>query len=109
MNTKFLLLECQKQIKRIRLSEVYYLQYQDGHICFYLTDNKKELHCQLLKTLEEQLPDYFVRINRNVIINLNYLTVYFKTTPKVVMTNGQEFDVSRRNVARLIKKLQQVC
>ncbi|MCU4156716.1 LytTR family transcriptional regulator DNA-binding domain-containing protein [Carboxylicivirga sp. A043] len=105
MIKKCLILECQKKIQRIAYEQIYYFHYQDGAITIHLTGNKTVLHCLCLKDLEAKLPVCFTRLNRNVIINLNHVSAYFKASQKVVMENGQEFDVSRRNIVFLMEKL----
>ncbi|MCT4590157.1 MAG: LytTR family transcriptional regulator [Carboxylicivirga sp.] len=105
MRKKTLLLECQKQIQRIKLKDICYLHYQDGIISFYMVDNRRLLHCNTLKGLENKLTNNFVRISRNIIINLNYLSAYFKSSHKVTLVTGKEFTVSRRNVAHFTSTL----
>lgn len=105
MQRKNLILECQKQIQCIRFKHISHLHYQDGAISIHLTGDKRVLHCVGLKELEARLPENFVRINRNIIINLNYLSAYYKASQKVVLESGHEFDVSRRNVGALLQKI----
>ncbi|MBK3518577.1 LytR/AlgR family response regulator transcription factor [Carboxylicivirga marina] len=106
MLKKCLILECQQKIQRVPYKHICYLQYAQGAITIYLSGDITLSHCEQLKDLENSLPNYFVRINRNVIINLNYLSAYFKVLQKVQMENGKEFDVSRRNTTQLLEKIQ---
>jgi len=105
MKRKSLVLECQKQIQCIKYKHIYFLQYQDGTITFHLADNKQILHAQLLKEVEAMLPEYFVKVNRNIIINLQHLVSYFKSSQKILLANGLEFTVTRRNVPILLDRI----
>ncbi len=73
------------------------------------TGNHEAITEQTLKTIEEQLSDDFVRIHRNSLVNLNYITA-------LVLHNGHyhiklkdpviSLQVSRRHVKELKKQLQ---
>ncbi|TRX63986.1 LytTR family DNA-binding domain-containing protein [Carboxylicivirga sp. M1479] len=105
MKKSTLILECQNQVQRIKCQHIVYLQYQQGAIRIWLNNNTQKQHSKSLRVVEQSLPDNFVKINRNVIINLHYLSAYFKTSQKVVLENGVEFDVSRRNASPLLGKI----
>ncbi|GEM_PF-5399895 len=106
MKKKYLVLECQQKIQSIKLKHICYLHYQDGSITIHLRDNSKILHCESLKNIEQQLSDRFVRINRNIIINLKYSTAYFKASGKVSLTSGVQFSITRRNLPEFLKQLK---
>ena len=105
MKRKSLVLECQKQIQCIKYKHIYYLQYQDGAITIHLTNDSKLLHCQALSEVEDKLPDHFVKVNRNIIINLRHMASYLKASQKILLTNGLEFPVSRRNIPALLDQI----
>jgi len=106
MKRKCLILECQKQIQKVKYTDIYYLKYQEGSISIGMADDKNLLCCLSLKEIENLLSDDFIKINRNVIINLRYLTAYIKASRKVLLENGLQFYVSRRNVTPLLIKIK---
>jgi len=105
MNKSCLILECQKQILRVELTSIYYMQYQEGITTIHRQGDKQLLSCQALKDLQQQLSGSFVRINRNIIINLSYLSAYKKNSRTVLLEDGSQFSVSRRNIGPLLDKI----
>ena len=57
----------------VRLSEVTYLEAKDKYVSIYTTDGKEHITDISLKTFEERLPDYFMRVHRTYIINKNHV------------------------------------
>lgn len=77
-------------------SEKLYYVVADGYYAeFILIDDKKTIRISL-KKLEELLPENFIRINKSVIINKNFVTelISHKTTSKIKMKDKNEFIVS---------------
>lgn len=83
------------------------MYYIDGVITVELVNDEKLLCCIALKELEGKLSAHFVRVNRNTIINIDFLTAYYKNSQKVMMQNGKSFIVSRRNIPALIKTMKE--
>jgi len=81
------------------------MQYQEGITTIHMQGDKQLFSCQLLKDLQQQLSGSFVRINRNVIINLSYLSAYKKNSRTVLLEDGSQFSVSRRNIGPLLDKI----
>jgi len=79
----------------------------DGVITIELANDEKILCCMALKGIEDKLPDEYVKINRNTIINIIFLVAFHKHTPKVTMENGRSFYVSRRNIPALLNKMKE--
>ncbi|MBS2098707.1 LytTR family DNA-binding domain-containing protein [Carboxylicivirga linearis] len=107
MMNSSLILNCTQQYRKINLTEVCHMYYIDGVITIELHDEEKILCCMALKEIEDKLPQEFVKINRNTIINVLFLVAFYKHTPKVTMENGRSFTVSRRNISMLVKKIKQ--
>ena len=107
MTNSSLILNCTQQYRKVNLTEIYHMYYMDGVITLELTNDDKILCCMALKEIEDKLPEEYVKINRNTIINILFLVAFHKHTPKVTMENGRSFNVSRRNISMLIKKIKQ--
>ncbi|RYY37238.1 MAG: response regulator transcription factor [Sphingobacteriaceae bacterium] len=74
---------------------------------FYLTDNKKIVVSKTLKEYEFVLQeDIFLRVNRSVIINLNYIVKYRKGDGGTLeISDGTEIEVSSSRKEALMEKL----
>ncbi len=73
-----------------------------------LKSNEKITVSKVLKDYEELLPtDTFFRIHKSTIINLNFLREYnSRNGLKVILTNGLEFQVSRRRLTEFYEKVK---
>jgi len=74
---------------------------------FLLTDNKKIIVSKTLKEYEAQLnDDFFMRINRSVIVNLSYVVKYRKGDGGTLeLSDGAEVEVSPQRKETLMQKL----
>jgi two-component system LytT family response regulator len=55
----------------VRLSEVAYLEAKDKYVTIHTLNGKEHITDISLKTMEERLPEYFMRVHRAYIINKN--------------------------------------
>ncbi len=101
---KYLILKSSKYIRKIRISDIHCIISQDGQLTLEMIMDDKLLHCASLKELEQQLPDTFIRINRNVIINTASVACIQRVTKIVTLVNGREVSISRRQMPLVIKK-----
>ncbi|AXT55106.1 response regulator transcription factor [Aquimarina sp. MMG015] len=60
-------------LHKIKYSDVQYIESDSEYVVFHTT-NKKIMSHQTLKSLEETLPEIFMRVHRSFIINKNYVT-----------------------------------
>jgi len=74
---------------------------------FYLNDHKKIVVSKTLKEYENVLTDtFFLRINRSVIVNLDYIVKYRKGDGGTLeMSDGTEVEVSASRKEALVDKL----
>jgi two-component system LytT family response regulator len=74
---------------------------------FYLNDHKKIVVSKTLKEYENVLTDsFFLRINRSVIVNLDYIIKYRKGDGGTLeMSDGTELEVSASRKEALVDKL----
>jgi len=104
---KSIIIECQKRIKKIKFKEILYFVYQNERMLIE-TLNGSFVNCQSLKKIKKVLPEAFLKINRNVIINPYFVASVEKQQKKVLMINGREFSVSRRQMPRLKKYFKHI-
>ena len=66
-------------------------------VCFYLKDKKILIQCTLA-TIAKSLKDYFVQVNRQVIVNMKHVDriIYHQTSYWVMMKNGVQYKISER-------------
>lgn len=61
------------KILLVKLSDIVHIQAEDKYVFLHTVDGKKHLTDFTLSTLEEKLPEEFVRIHRSDIINTDYI------------------------------------
>lgn len=93
----------------INTDTILYIEADSNYSIISLKNNEKITVSKVLKDYEEILSDFsFFRIHKSTLINLEYLKEYSsKTGLKVIMTNGEEFQVSRRRISEFYIKIKQ--
>jgi len=87
-------------------NDIIYIQ-SDKYYVYIHTKAEKRLIRITLKRLEAILPKDFIRINKSVIINSQYISQieYQKTTSRILLINGNEFFSSKTYNEVLRKRL----
>ena len=62
----------------IKLEQVVFFQSEDKYSNFYNAEGRTFLSDQSLKTLEEKLPENFIRVSKSVILNRNFVNEVHK-------------------------------
>ena len=77
-------------------NEIIYIQ-SDKYYVYIHTEIKKKLVRITLKKLESILNKDYVRINKSIIINTQFVSQieYHKTSSRILLTNGIEFFASK--------------
>jgi two-component system, LytTR family, response regulator len=81
------------RILLVRLEEITYLEAEDKYVYVHTIDHKKHLIDESLTSLEEKLPDYFIRISRSNIVNTNHiqeLQKYFNSKLILVLNDASK-------------------
>ena len=88
--------------------DIVYCQAEGSYCRIFLTNGKEELLSMHLKLLEEKLPSQtFIRINRSVTINLDYLESFNRKTKVVTLVDVlQEYEFTTSNTGA--RKLKQI-
>lgn len=83
----------------------------DGSYCRITTHNDEHyMLSKYLKDMEGYFGEnsFFVRINKSVLLNTQYITRYTKGEPYIIqMCDGKDFEVSRRKKHEVLQKLKQ--
>lgn len=101
-----------KGVILVALDDIIRLESDSNYTTFYIKEpnqkfSKKILASRTMKEFETILDNNrFVRVHRSSIINLNYLTEYIRGEGgTVLMTDGSEVEVSRREKAMLLARI----
>jgi two-component system, LytTR family, response regulator len=101
--------ESGEKIILIRVKDILWLQSYGNHIRLHLW-NASHLVRHTLKNFQALLdPNYFLRVHRNAIVNLDHVIEFFlppKGNMFVTLSNGKSLPLRRANRALLRKKLK---
>ncbi len=91
----------------ISVNDVIKIRGENVYSVFFLVDGKKIIVSLTLKETEAMLNKFgFFRVHKSYIVNLKYIVRYIKGEGGlVVMTDGSEVEVSRRNKSDFLKKI----
>ena len=83
----------------LAVQDIIYCQAQSNYTELFLVDGQKITSSYTLKSFEDLLSDqHFFRTHKSFLINLRHIDVYRKGDGGVVvMSNGREIEVARRN------------
>ena len=98
--SKTLTVKLGDRILLIKFEDIVHIQAEDKYVFLHITDGKKHLTDYTLSTLEEKLPEDFLRIHRSDIINTNHITEIrrgFNGALIFVMSNSSKVTSSRSN------------
>ena len=93
------------QRKHIFEYEIIKIEAAENYSIVHLIDGKTLIIAKTLKKFETELVSGFFRINRSILVNLNFINTTIGD--QVIMRNGQRFKISRRrlnNFSILINK-----
>jgi two-component system, LytTR family, response regulator len=57
----------------VKLEQVVFFQAEDKYVNFFNAEGKKFMSDQSLKTLEEKIPENFMRVSKSIILNRNFI------------------------------------
>lgn len=89
------------KLVKIKLKEVVYFKSEANYISIVFK-NKKILTLMALKDLEPKLPDFFQRVHRSYILNLNMIDVIHTGAVEI---NKEHIPVSQRYAPELLRKI----
>lgn len=91
----------------VKKIDIIRIEAMSNYSTFYLAEGKKIVVSKTLKEFEQLLTDtFFIRINRSVIVNLEYASKYRKGDGGTLeLVDGAEIEVSNSKKESLLKKL----
>ena len=97
-----ILLSCPDGIKKLNISQIYYVEVQNRILHYYTSEGEYSLR-GTIQSLEESLPAAsFAKCNRWYIVNLKHVSEVKKNT---VVVGGYEVEISRRRRAAFLQSL----
>lgn len=101
-----LVLKNEQEIRVLNLDKLLAVTVQD-YLCTFASINANDFVCtKTLSEIEAQLPDNFIRISRNTIINTNKITSFNKKRRKIILENNLEYDISVRKLDGIFERLR---
>ena len=89
--------------------ELMYIKFNKPDFDFYFTGNKNYTIEISLQYMLENLPPAFTKCKRSAILNLCYIRHFRKKNPpKIIMDDGCEFKLSRKNVPEIDAKIKRL-
>ena len=90
----------------IPVQDIVYCLAKSNYTEFHLTDNKTILSSYTLKQYDELLTSQsFFRAHRSYLVNLNHVKMYRRGDSEIVMSNGNEIELSRAHKDEFLQLL----
>ena len=103
-----LILECESKIDIIEISKITCITTDSYKTVIHLADNLKYYSNKSLNFLESALPSTFIRVNRNSIVNIEYVKNINKTNRIVQIESGIFLCASTRQIRSLINRMKEL-
>lgn len=70
---------------------------QNSYTNFYFSDRKPLIVTKSIKHCEQILEEFgIVRVHNRILVNLKHIEMYRKSSGRIIMSDGEEVDISRR-------------
>ncbi|MEM1356969.1 MAG: LytTR family DNA-binding domain-containing protein, partial [Bacteroidota bacterium] len=79
----------------VSLAEISHIEADDYHAIIHRGEREKKLMRISLKTLEAQLPNYFLRVHRKYIVNRLQVESFATESPHLLLRNGTRISVAK--------------
>ena len=95
---RYLLIENENRIQRVKIDSIIYFIYDDLCVKIHLEDGSILASTKTLKYYEELLSHRaFYRINKCTLMNMHFIKEYIKSTRKIILLDRSEFYLSCKN------------
>jgi len=101
-----IILKNEQEIRVIYLENLISVGVQD-YLCTFTSENLPDFTCtHTLANIEKLLPENFIRISRNTIVNIENVISFNKKQRKILLSNNMEYRIAVRKLDILLKRLQ---
>jgi DNA-binding LytR/AlgR family response regulator len=105
MENNFLIIKNHNSLHKISINHIEWIKVFGDCITIILDNNKKIGASRTLKSIKSELPDDFVLINRNILVNTDKI-VELKTKERIVILDNKDIlPVSFRRLKKLKEHL----
>ena len=91
------------QIRIVPFEKIMYLEGEGNYTRFHIQKDSC-FSCHTLKHYVLKLPNYFVRVHRKYLVNLNYVEVINKQDGLTIQIRDQQIPISRRHQSEFLKR-----
>jgi DNA-binding LytR/AlgR family response regulator len=106
---KDLVLKNEKEIRVISVNSLFAVKVED-YICTFYIENENDFSCtKSLKEIKLSLPDHFIKINRNTIINFKKMKSINLKRREIFMFSGNSFIYSACNYRLIREYIHKYC
>ncbi|MBL4710214.1 MAG: response regulator transcription factor [Flavobacteriales bacterium] len=88
--------------------DIMFIQADEHYSNIHYNDNTSLLSSDSLSKLELDMPNYFFRIHRSLIVNLKRVVSFKSNTRTIVLSNGKELALAHRRKKEFIGKWKQL-
>lgn len=90
-----------------KINHIMYCEADENYTKIFTANGEVTLVSRTLKSVEELLPaEYFFRIHKSYLVNMNYIKSYDKSEGhKIVLENGIELEVATRRTDEFVRLL----
>lgn len=98
-----------EKVQLLKVGDIRYIESADRYCYIHTITNEKYILAKTLKDFEEYFHDNkrFIRINKTLMLNIDFITNYSKGEPCMVeLNNGQTFEISRRKKQEFLERIK---
>lgn len=98
------------ELKFIPVKEIIHCKGDNNYTHIVLTSGEKIMVSKTLKDFEELLEEFnFIRVHQSHLVNIHHVKTFVKTGGgSIIMSNNEQFPVSRQKKEMFIKKMNEV-
>jgi DNA-binding LytR/AlgR family response regulator len=98
----FIMLKSEHRIHKVKHNEILYIEGLKEYVIFHLKNEKRIITLRSIKSLEESLPDNFMRIHRSYIINKNEISTLYRN---MVEIGKRKIDIGKTYKEKVMNEL----
>jgi DNA-binding LytR/AlgR family response regulator len=98
----YIMLKSEHRIHKVKHNEILYIEGLKEYVIFHLKNEKRIITLRSIKSLEESLPDNFMRIHRSYIINKNEISTLYRN---MVEIGKRKIDIGKTYKEKVMNEL----
>ncbi len=98
----FIMLKSEHRIYKVKYHDILYIEGLKEYVIFNLKNEKRIITLRSMKSLEDSLPDNFMRIHRSYIINKNEINTLYRN---MVEIGDKKIDIGKTYKEKVVEEL----